>query len=57
MLSSRAWGETSAAPALQLAQAAETTLRGWQRAAAFACDERAFETHLCQLDPASRAFS
>ena len=49
------WGESSAAPAPHLAQAAEETLRGWQRAAASAGDERAFETHLSQLDPASRA--
>ena len=30
-------------------------LRGWQRHAASACDERAFETHLSHLSPASRA--
>ena len=49
------WGGTSAALAPQLAQAAEETLRGWQRAAASACDERALQTHLSQLDPAPRA--
>ena len=30
-------------------------LRGWQRYAARACDQRAFETHLATLPPASRA--
>ena len=49
------WRETSAAPAPQEAHTTEGTLRGWQRAAASACDERAFETHLSHLDPASRA--
>ncbi|OLP85284.1 Ankyrin-1 [Symbiodinium microadriaticum] len=29
--------------------------KGWQRLAARACDERAFETHLSELSPASRA--
>ena len=46
----RLWGESSAAPAPHLAQAAEETLRGWQLAAASGCDERAVKTHLCQLD-------
>ena len=41
---------SSAAPAPQLG---EETFRGWQRAAASACDERAFETRLSQLDLAS----
>ena len=30
-------------------------LRGWQRRAAHACDERAFETFFLNLSPASRA--
>ena len=30
-------------------------LRGWQRRASHACDERALETHLADLSPASRA--
>ena len=29
--------------------------KGWQRLAARACEERAFETHLSELSPASRA--
>ena len=46
------WGESSACcTGAAPRQAAEETLRRWQRAAASACDERAFETHLSQLDP------
>ena len=33
----------------------DSHLRGWQRAAVAACDERALETHLSHLNPASRA--
>ena len=45
----------AAPPAREGRDDAGDALRGWQRRAARACDERACETHLSDLPPASRA--
>ena len=52
-----AWDDTHSAPPGPSSRNDEPagTLRGWQRGAAHACDERALETHLADLSPASRA--
>ena len=52
-----AWDDAHSAPPGPFSRNDEPagTLRGWQRGAAHACDERAIETHLADLSPASRA--
>ena len=48
-------GFLAPAPAAPHPPRGDGHLRGWQRAAVAACDERALETHLPHLTPASRA--
>ena len=52
-----AWDDAHSAPPGPSSRNDEPagTLRGWQRGAAHAGDERALETHLADLSPASRA--
>ena len=52
-----AWDDAHSAPPGPSSRNDEPagTLRGWQRGAAHACDERALETHLADPSPASRA--
>ena len=44
--------DVAAAPSAPHPPRGDSHLRGWQRAAAAACDERALETHLSHLNPA-----